>query len=597
MNKTYKVNYLARDFQSIKQELSNYAKRYYPNNFSDLSEASINSFFIDMAAYVGDVLSYYTDYQANESFLATAIEEKNILQLAKSLGYKQSDFKTTTGKVAVYMLVPSINNTPDYTRVPIIKKGTVVSSADGTKDYLINEDIIIDENLIGTSYVVARTNVVGNPTFFAVKFFAPIISGQLITTTINVNQFTKFRKVTIGNFDVAEIISVIDSEGNEYYEVPNLSQNIVYRSILNKDNPNSLTKYLLKPISAQRRFVFENENGVPTLTFGGKQYKPDEDLTINPVAEPSKFVLNRYNNDYLQDAFFEPNKLLNGDNFGVGPDNTVLTITYRTNSALNNNASIGEISSIKTLLTQFLTDIDVSDSTEILDSIQMINEEEVIGQDNALTTEEIKNLSGLIYQSQNRAVTAKDYEALSYSMPSKYGSIKRCKAERDPKSLKNNINLYVVSVNNFGNLTTSNTSIKQNLKQWLTGYKMLTDSVDIIDAKIINLGINYTILVDPNKNKLDVNSAVLAQLRNFYNLKPQIGENFSYLDVYREIQKVEGVLDVKSLEVTNITDAGYSPVSFNIKQSESDDGNMIMMPRNAIYEIKNVTTDITGKVV
>jgi hypothetical protein len=597
MNKTYKVNYLARDFQSIKQELSNYAKRYYPNNFSDLSEASINSFFIDMAAYVGDVLSYYTDYQANESFLATAIEEKNILQLAKSLGYKQSDFKTTTGKVAVYMLVPSVNNTADYTKVPIIKKGTVVSSADGTKDYLINEDIIIDENLIGTSYVVARTNVVGNPTFFAVKFFAPIISGQLITTTINVNQFTKFRKVTIGNFDVAEIISVIDSEGNEYYEVPNLSQNIVYRSILNKDNPNSLTKYLLKPISAQRRFVFENENGVPTLTFGGKQYKPDEDLTINPVAEPSKFVLNRYNNDYLQDAFFEPNKLLNGDNFGVGPDNTVLTITYRTNSALNNNASIGEISSIKTLLTQFLTDIDVSDSTEILDSIQMINEEEVIGQDNALTTEEIKNLSGLIYQSQNRAVTAKDYEALSYSMPSKYGSIKRCKAERDPKSLKNNINLYVVSVNNFGNLTTSNTSIKQNLKQWLTGYKMLTDSVDIIDAKIINLGINYTILVDPNKNKLDVNSAVLTQLRNFYNLKPQIGENFSYLDVYREIQKVEGVLDVKSLEVTNITDAGYSPVSFNIKQNESDDGNMIMMPRNAIYEIKNVTTDITGKVV
>ncbi len=598
MNKTFRPNYLAKNFEQIKNELKNYAKRYYGDQFNDLSEANINSFLIDSVAYVGDILSFYTDYQANESFLSTAIEPRNVNNLAASLGFKPSNNSTTVGKIAVYMVIPANSDgTPDYSSVPIIKKGTVVTTSDKTKKFIINEDIIIDENLIGTNYVVARTNTVGNITYFAIKFHAQIISGTIEETTINVGDFVKFNRIALPVINVAEIISIIDSEGNEYFEVPNLTQNIIYKSVLNVDSGDSLTKYSLIPFSAQRRFVFTEFDGISTLLFGARRYTPDEDLTINPIAEPTKFVVNRYNNDYLQDSSFEPNKLINGDNFGIGPENTTLTIRYRQNNAQFNNAATGEIVNITNLVYQFKKQVAQEIINTILESIQIFNEEPIVGNGEELTRDDIRDLSGMIYQAQNRAVTSKDYEALIYSMPSKYGSIKRVKAERDPRSLKNNINIYVVCSDNFGGLATANNTLKLNIKNWLSGYKMITDTVDIIDAKIINFGIDYTILVDPRLDKLEVNDAVLTQLRQTYSLKSQIGQSFSYLDVYREIQKIDGVLDVKEVKVINKTDVGYSTIPFDVEQNTTRDGNLILIPRNAIYEIKDPLLDIVGKVV
>jgi hypothetical protein len=598
MNKTFKVNYLAKDFGTIREELKKYAKRYYSNELADLSEASINSFLIDSVAYVGDVLSYYIDYQANESFLSTAIEGKNVLNLAKSLGYKPAVTSTSSGLVAMFMLVPSDGyNSPDYASLPIIKKGTSFKTADGTRIYLVNEDIVIDENLIGTDYVVARTNTVGNPTFYAIKFYVPVISGELATTNIEIDDFVKFRKVTLSDFNAVEIISVVDSEENEYYEVQNLSQNVIYRSVLNRDSKDSSVRYILKTISAQRRFVFNVENNLPTLTFGAKQYRPDEDLTINPITEPTKFVINRYNNDFLQDNYFEPHKLLNGDSFGVGPENTTLTITYRKNSSQSNSAATGEVVTVENLQYEFKTVVPQDIINTVIGSVQVINEEPIVGESEQLTINEIKDLAGIIYQAQNRAVTAKDYEALIYMMPAKYGSIKRAKAERDPRSLKNNINIYLTCADSAGSLVVPNTKIKENLKTWLSEYKMITDTIDLIDAKIINLGINYTILVDPNFDKLEVYNLVQEQLAFIYANKSQIGQSFNKLDVYREIQKVDGVLDIKEVNVRNITEAGYSSTKFDVLNNTTEDGNVVVIPRNAIYEVRFPTIDIAGKVV
>jgi hypothetical protein len=592
MNKTLKMNYLARDFSSIKNELKDYAKRYYSNDLADLSEASINSFMIESAAYIGDILSYYLDYQTNETFLATAIERKNVLNLAKSLGYKQRDTSSTTGKVAMYLLIPDNgNNEPDYKRSPVIKKGTELRSVNGNL-YTTIEDIKIDETVVGTNYVVARTNEVGNPTYYAVKVYVPIISGKLSITNIDIGSFVKFNKVYLDDPRIAEVVSVVDSEGNVYYEVPNLAQNIVYKSIYNSE---SEPKYILKPISAQRRFVFDYDTSLPYLLFGGKQYRPDDDLTVDPVAEPTKFALNKYNNDYLQDEFFEPNKLLNGDSYGVGPENTTITVVYRANLTSNNNSSIGDITTVSNIQYSFddpfITD---SVSSTIISSIQVVNEEDIVGQNNEIEIEEIKDLAGNIYNAQNRAVTAKDYETLCYMMPQKYGAVKRVKAERDPTSLKNNINLYTVCIDQFGSLKKANTQIKENLKSWLSNYKIITDTVDILDAKIINLGINFTILVDPNADKIETLDKVQAQLQYVFSSKAQVGESFNILDIYREIRKIKDVLDIKDVKIRNITDIGYSSIPFNIQQNLTSDGNMIKIPRNAIYEIKNPKTDIIG---
>jgi hypothetical protein len=600
MNKTFKVNYLSRDFSTIKQDLISYAKRYYPNNFSDLTDSSINTFLIESVAYVGDILSFYTDFQANESFLSTAVQSKNVENLAKSLGYRVRDTSTSSGYVTIYMLIPSNNNNaPDYTKAPTIKKGSTISSGDGAKKFIINEDILIDENLIGTEYVVARTNNLGNPTYFAIKFKAPVVSGEIITKVYSIGEYQKFLKLFLGDTSIAEIISIFDREGNEYYEVSNMSQNVVYRSFLDASLNDSSVKYMLKPITAQRRFVFDYENGQPYLLFGAKQYKPDEDLSVNPIVEPTKFILEKYNNDYLKESYFDPNKLLNGDNFGIAPENTNLIVTYRKNSFFNNNAGITEINNVQNLLISFDKTRDITSTLEttIRESIQVLNEEEIIGDTVSPTLEELRDLGGMIYQAQNRAVTAKDYETLSYMMPAKYGSIKRVRAERDSSSSKNNINLYVICSDRANSLIAPTTAVKQNLKTWLSEYKMVTDTVDILPAKIINLQIKFTVLADTLVNKLALRDEILNSLLTYFSQKPQIGEAFSKLDVLKQIRKFNSVLDVVGdIEVTNVTSTNYSSLQFNVEENTTSDGRFIKIPKNAIYEIK-FSNDIIGNVI
>jgi hypothetical protein len=601
MNKNFKINYLAKDFSTIKKELKDYAARFYPDTLSDASEASITSFIIDSMAYVGDSLSYFIDYQSNESFLATAMERKNILALATELGYKRSNTTSTTGIVSIYMLMPAgSDGKPDFSQAPVIKRGTSFSSADGTKTFLTTEDIIIDENQTGKQYVIARTNEVKNPTYYAVKLSVPVISGEISTFEKQIGSFIPFNKVYLPDLSIVEIASVLDSDGNEYYEVPNLSQNVVYQSIPLTE-PTSELKSLLRTVSAQRRFVFGFDGTLPYIMFGGKQYKQDDDLTVDVVTEPSKFVLERYNTDYTTEEVFEPNRLINGDRFGIGPDNTKLTITYRKNKSYNNNAEVGEVVVVKSLNYVFNNTSVTNDTINtIINSIQIINEEPIIGDSLDIDIEEIKDLAGSIFQTQNRAVTAKDYETLAYMLPSKYGTIGRAKAVRDANSPKNNINLYIACKDTAGHMIQSNTRIKENLKFWLSGYKMLTDTVDILDAKVVNLGLSFTIMVDPNFDKANVLDAVSRQLEFRYRIPAQIGEPFNILDVYREIRKINGVLDIKDrIKVNNLTSLGYSSVSLDIERNRSADGNYIIMPKNAIWEIKNarIGQDIIGKTI
>lgn len=593
MNKTFKPNYLARDFSSIKKDLKDYARRYYSDTLADLSEANLNTFIVDSIAYVGDILSFYLDYQVNETFLSTAVETKNILTLANSLGYRARNNSTTVGKVSLFLLVPSDgNSSPDFTKTPIIKSGTIFSTTSGTY-FITTENIKIDESTIA-DYVVARTNDLGNPTFFAAKIHVPVISGIIKTINITIGEFERFRKLSLPDSGVAEIISVIDSDSNIYYQVPNITENIVYTSVYNSDEE---PKYILKPISAQRRFVMDyDENGNVFVMFGAKQYTPDEDLTINPVAEPTKFILNKYNNDFLENEFFEPNKLINNDNYGIGPDNTTLTIIYRINQG-NNNADPGDISQVYNLNVSFNDSlVDANTKNTIISSVQVTNEESIVGDNVNIYENEIKDISGLMFNSQNRAVTAKDYEALCYMMPSKYGSIKRVRALRDATSLKNNINLYIVCSDKNASLTKSNSKIKENLKTWLSEYKILTDTVDILDAKIINFGIDYVVKVDPNFDKIDIVSRVDNRLINLFLNKPQIGESLDILNIYREIRKEKGVLDIIDIKLKNITGPGYSSIFFNIDQNLTADKNIVKIPKNTIYEIKS-SNDIKGKAV
>jgi len=597
MNKNFKVNYLARDFFSIRDELKKYASRYYSNTMLDLSDASINSFLIESAAYVGDVLSYYLDFQTNETFLTNAVDITNVNRLAKSLGYKRRDNASTYGRIMMFMLLPAKQNSngPDFSKAPIIKKGSEFTTDSGII-FTSTEDVKINQNSVGNNYIISRTNAAGNPTYYAVKVSIPIVSGRLKTTRIEVGNFIKFNKIALEDNSIAEVIRVTDSQNNEYYEVPTLVQNIVYRSVLNSDSD---PLYILKPISAQRRFVFEKDETGTYLIFGGRQHRPDDDITADPVAEPTKFILNKYNNDYITDNIFDPNVLLNNDNYGLGPDNTTLSIYHRVNNSSTNDALLSEINKVSNLLYDFDSSVRISshDIDSIINSIQVVNEESIVGQSDNPDINEIKDLAGQIFNSQGRAVTAKDYETLVYMMPSKYGFIKRVKAIRDPNSLKNNINLYISCIDKNNMLAISNSKIKQNIKTWLLDYKIITDTVDIMDAKVINFGIEYTVRVDPAYSKSQVLDLIKQHLRYYFSFKPQIGQSLSILDIFREIRKIDNVLDVVNIKVVNKVGDIYPGIYFNVKENTSSDGNFIKIPKNAIYEVRYLderTPDIIG---
>jgi hypothetical protein len=593
MKQDFKISYTSKDFDSIKKDLIAYAKRYYSNTVVDFSDASPISLLIDSVAYAGDVLSYAFDYNANETFLDTALERKNILNIGLQNGYKIGKSSTITGVATFYMLLPANQMQPDYRYSPVIRKGTELASSVG-QTFILMEDIKITQDVIGAEYTVAEVDpLTNNPTYYAVKFNGNIMSGKITTKTYEIMDFTRFMKIVMPETNVLEIVSIVDSDNNEYYEVETLSQDVVYKLIKNYNNSGDNANFV-KPIYAARRFTRSiDENNNTVLTFGGIS---QANAGINPgMFEPSKTILNKFGREYITDTYIEPNKLISGDNFGIAPSNTTLTITYRVGS--NNNKSVGpnSINSVNNL-SYFIdnTNLDPNTLSKVLRSIEVTNDETLINTDVSLTTKELKDQIGSYIQAQNRAVTDRDYESIIYSSPSNIGKIRRARVVRDRNSLRNNLNVYVISSDPSDSLIQTSYSTKQNLKNYLNNYRIMTDTIDILDAKIINLGINYEIMTDPNYDSYDVLRNTKEQLKFFYKNKLFIGEYFSLNDIYRELRKVPGLLDVTRVDLVNNSGYGYSGIKYDIESNYTNDKRYLICPLNCIFEIKYLDENIQG---
>ena len=588
------IKYTSRDFDSIRADLVNYAKRYYPNTFKDFSEASFGSLMLDTVAYVGDIMSFYLDYQVNESFLDTAVEYNNILRHARQMGYKFKGSQSTTGMITLYAIVPANASGlgPDTRYMPILKRNSVFSSAAGS--FILTEDVRFDDP--SNDVVAARQATNGNTTSYAIKAQGQIISGEYGVETVTVGNFERFKKVLLNKRNIVEIISVFDSEGHEYFEVDYLSHDVVYKSIPNVDsNTRDNAPSLIRPFIAARRFTTVKDRNSITLQFG---YGSDSEIATPSLAEPSNIVLQRHAKSYVTDTAFDPSDLVGTDKLGIGPANTTLTITYRSNTSDSTNAAIGSVNKLTNPLYEFNdpTITPTLAALNVVSSIECYNEEPLVGSVQIPTVEEIRNQAINIFPTQNRAVTATDYEAVSYMMPSYFGSVKRCRVVRDQDSLKRNLNLYVISEDSFGKLTASNSALKENLKIWLNRYRMVNDTVDILDAKIINIGIEFEVISSEEVNRYEVLDASVQALRNKFSRSMFIGERFYITDVFTELNKVRGVVDTVNVKIVNKSGGNYSQSTFNIDKYMSLDGRYLSVPDNVILEIKFPKIDIKGTV-
>ena len=593
--KNVAINYTSRDFESIRNDLEDFAKRYYPDTYKDFNRASFGSLMLDTVSYIGDILSYYLDYQMNETFLDSAIEYNNVVKLARQLGYKLQTSPSSYGRLTFYVEVPAsaLGLGPNESLIPVLQAGSTFNSTGGGFYTLLGD---VDFNKEGNQVVVGSADSsTGIPLTYVIRATGTAVSGRGATETFSIGAFERFRKVPLGASNISNVTRVVDSEGNTYFEVDHLSQNIIYKAIRNTTTTRSTVPNILKAVPVARRFTVETIDNQTFLQFG---YGSDSNELTNPVVDPTEVVLDLNGRTYTTDADFDPTKLIDTDKFGIGPSDTTLTVEYRFNTTQDVNAAVDTITGVSSANIKFTNQgsLPSADRNSVINSLEVTNEEQFVGSVSLPSSEEIRQRAFSYFATQNRAVTAQDYQAICYGMPAKFGMIKRVAVAKDPDEFKRNVNIYVMSENSSGKLTVANTSLKNNLKNWLTQYKMISDTVDILDAEIVNFEIDYEILIDINTNRFDVINACNNRLTSKFSVKQDIGEPIKITEIYRELLKVDGVVDVTSVDVGLKSGGIYSESNYDFDSALSADGRMIEAQPNVVFELKYPNVDIKGSI-
>ena len=590
------INYTSRDFESIKKDLVEHAKRYYPNSYNDFSDSSFGGLVMDSVAYVGDMLSFYLDFQTNESFLETSLDLNNIRRLASQMGYNYYGNPSSYGIATFYVLVPA-NSTglgPDTTFIPTIKTGTRVKSQSAT--FTLTEDIDFNDPTV--EVVAARFNEnTGKPTEYALRAFGQVKSGVEFYTEIDVGTQVKFLRTRVSTAAVNEIISVFDSEGHQYYQVDNLSQEVVY---LEQTNPNAASdqvRSILKPFIASRRFVVEQDQTGTYLQFG---FGSENQIDQFGIADPSQVVLKMTGKNYITDTAFDPNQFLGTDKFGIAPANTILKVTFGSNDSVNVNVPINGLIEVSSLSIEFpnnLNSPNTGTQLTVRNSAEVTNDEIITVERAIPTPDEIKYRAYAVYSAQNRVVTKNDYEAYVYQMPRKFGKVSRVNVVNDPSGINKRLAMYVISKDNSDYFVNTNGTVKSNLKVWLNKNRMMTDQVDVFDAAIINIGFNYKYTTESGFSKTSVQADVNAAVRKLFAEKQYLGEPVYITTIYQTVNRVQGVVD--TLKVTPLIkqSANYSNLGLEIDDVLSKDGTFLKCPKNCVFEIKYPDQDLKGTIL
>ena len=587
------IDYTHREYTSIRQDLVEIAERFYPDTFQDFSEASFGSMMLDSVAYVADQLSFYLDYNVNEAFLDTAFQFTNVVRHGRALGYKFDGRPSTYGTVAFYVLVPASATGigPDSDYIPVLKRGTVVGSDTGNS-FVLTENINFADPLNIT--VAARVDAdTGAPTHYAIKAYGNVVSGRFGQETIAIGGYVPFLRATLNTPNVSEVLSVFDSEGNQYYEVDYLAQDMIHKEIVNPNFKNDNVPSLIKPFLVSRKFVVEAGPNSATLQFGSGK----EGLT-DVIADPQSVAVDVFGKKYVSDTSFDPSRLSQNETFGIVPSNTNLTVTFRTTNPINSNVATSGLNSVESVIFEFENQDLLTNSKvqEVIASLEVNNETPIMGAVTTPSTVELKQRIYDTFPTQNRAVTQADYESMVYRMPGKFGSIKRCSVQKDADSQKRNLNLYVISEDAEGKLIETNSTIKNNLKTWINQYRMINDTVDILDPYILNFGIEFIVKSKQATDKFDVLEQSVESLREHFETSFFIGEALYLSDIYQKLKDVNGVLDVVKVKIINKSGGSYSAASIEINDNMSPDGSYLVVPKNAVLEMKFPEVDIVGKV-
>jgi len=599
--------YVSRDFDSLRATLLDYARQYYPNQIQDFSESSVGGLFLDMAAYVGDNMSFYMDHLYNELNFDTAVEPDSIERALINSGIPINGAAPATVQVTVYIEVPvaqADDDTPDVTLLPIIKAGSNFLSANSIVFNLLQDVEFAVDNGDGTYVLnpealkrIGNTNVSGQITSYILSLSGLCVSGQVTSDTFVIGDFIPFRTLTLGQPNVTEIINVFDAEGNTYYEVGALTHDVVYKNVLNTSGDNDFVKDALKVIPAPYRFTKTTSlvERLTTLNFGGGTADTLED---DIIPDPSEFAIAIPYSRTTSRVAVNPQKLLTTNTLGVAASNTTLTVSYRYGGGLDHNVGANSITNILSLTIEFPSNPSINLSTAIRNTLEVANLEPASGGEDALSTPELVALIPTARNSQERIVTKEDLLARIYTMPSNLGRVFRATIipnSNNPLSTQ----LFIISRDSQNKLIQSPDTLKINLKKYLNSYRMVSDAFDILDAKVIDLQLKFSVVLDPSLNKNGVLTVILTSLQNKFDItRFHINQPIIISEVVNAIYAVQGVIAVENVTFVNISgnvnNRQYSLDTHDVKNYTRKQ--MIFPPSGGIFEIRYPEVDIIAKV-
>ena len=623
-NVVKQVNYLNKDFSDFRDNLIEFAKQYFPNTHNDFNESSPGMMFIEMAAYVGDVLSYYIDSQFRESLLAYAEEKRNVYNIAQSFGYKPKTTTPATTILDVFQTIPALNEKPDFRYTLTVNAGTEITAGSTGATFRTLEDVNFK---FSSSYDPREVDIFetdsGSPTKFLLKKKVKVESGEITTERFTFGSAEKYSEIKLANPDVIEILSCTDSDGNSWSEVDSLARDTVFEEIENNvdNDPTSVinrdvSPYILKLKKTSRRFTsFINQDDETLLRFGaGVSNNPDEEIIPNPDVVGS----NLPGSPSKLGQAFDPSNFLKTEAFGLAPSNTTLTIQYSHGGGIDDNVNSGDITNRSSIGFQ-IQDATLSSALvqEAKDSVRFTNPTPATGGSSGQSVREVRESALAFYQAQSRAVTKEDYIVRAYSLPQRFGNIAKVHLVQDEQlNIEQEkvvnplaLDMYTLGFDSTKKLTQLSNVVKENLKTYLSQFRLVTDAVNIKDAYVINIGVKFSILTKVGFNKNDVLLRCVSRVKDFFEIdRWQIGQPIILSDIAYELSLVDGVASIVPPVENNpnklpiiienkykVSD-GYSGNFYNIEKSLID-GVLYTALDPSIFEVKYPNTDIQGRVV
>jgi hypothetical protein len=599
--------YLNKDFDSLRSDLLEYARTFYPSRISDFSDASLGGLLLDMAAYVGDVMSFYLDRQFTELDPEFAVETSNIERLLINNGVEITGASSAVVDESFYIEVPAISSNgvyvPDSSSIPVILANTVIESDNGIQ-FTLQEDIDFNETL--NDKLIAET-VIGStttdlppiPLTFIMNRKGICISGKSTQESFTIgNQFVPFRQITLSNVNITSIDSVYDSLGNTYYEVSSLSQDVVYKMVTNINQDSQQVSENLEILPAPYRFTksVDLNSRTTTLTFGGGSADTLED---DVIPDPSEFAIPLFGKTTFPRISINPQMLLNTKTLGIATTNTTITVNYRYDGGLNHNAEPQSIKTIRSLLMSFPNNPAPAIAANVRSSTEVINYSRASGGDDAPSIDDLKAQIPNARNSQSRIVSKQDLLSRVYLMPANFGRVFRAGIRSNPNNPLAS-QLFIISRDANGNLIVSPDSLKDNLRIYLNEFRMISDAIDILDAPIINLKLSFEITADQQMNKQLILQNIIKKLQVLFDIKNfQIDQSIVISDVVNTIFNNVGVISVNSYKFENnvgtVSGREYSDVYFNINTHTVR--GLIVPPPGAIFEFRYPDFDIIGRAV